>query len=158
MANQVEERAFLPAVSLPALAQALQSLLGRYGVRANQTVPKDGSELVDMNALAHVTVPQLVANTNDLDLGSQISVARLSTDASRNLTGITDGATNAPGEGRTLTLINVGSFDLVLIHQSGLSAAGNRFAIGANITLVPDDGISLFYDVNDLRWRRRSTF
>lgn len=156
MADQVEERVFLPGIDA-GLAQALQGHLGRASVRNNLTAPKDGSELITMNALSSETVAQITANTNDLALG-QVSYARLSSDASRNLTGIADGAINDPGEGRTLTVTNVGSFDIVLIHQSGLSLAGNRFAIGANITLTPDDAISLIYDVTDLRWRRRSTF
>ena len=156
MSDQVEERVFLPGVDA-SLAMALHGHLGRAAVRNNLTTPKDGSELVTMNALSSETVAQLTANTNDLALG-QVSYARLSSDASRNLTGIADGAINDPGEGRTLTVTNVGAFNIVLIHQSGLSAAGNRFAIGANITLTPDDAISLIYDVTDLRWRRRSTF
>lgn len=137
------------------LVRALHSEFLTHGRRSNQMAPRDGSELFEMQALSHTTVAQLVANTNDLDLGAQVSVARLSTDASRNLTGIADAAINDPEEGRTLTLINVGSFDLVLINQSVLSAAENRFAIGGDITLTADDGIALWYDVNDLRWRKR---
>ena len=59
-----------------------------------------------------VTPTQIVANTIDYDLGTAI-VHRMSTDASRNITGFV-----APLIERMDTIINTGSFNIVLVHQA----------------------------------------
>lgn len=157
MGNPVSERPQL-GLNPVALVRALFYELGAHAVRSNRSVPKDGSELVTMQALSQVTVPEFTGDIDDLSIGSQISLIRVSTDVAHNLTGIADGAGNDPAEGRTLTIINIGSNNLVLKHQDSNSLAANRFAIRSDITLAPDDGCALWYDATDLRWRRRSTF
>ncbi len=154
MARTVTERPMLPAgENVRILVKALYQIFTESGTRLNVVIPKDGSELTDMQSFSYVTPAQITANQNDYDLGEPKTIARLSTDASRNITGITDGASNEAGEGRVLVIINVGSFNIVLTHQDAASAAANRFAINANLTLLPDQAVKLWYDINDLRWR-----
>lgn len=89
------------------------------------------------------------ANTDDwAPTGlSGASVIRVTTDASRNLTGITGGA-----DGRVLVLLNVGSFPLVLMDDA-TSTATNRFQLNSDYTLLPDTGVVLQYDSTSTRWR-----
>lgn len=79
-------------------------------------------------------------------------VLKLSTDATRNITGITP----VPVEGQLLFIENVGSNDIVLVHESGSSTAANRFlfADGSNVTIKANQIALLKYDdgVSD-RWR-----
>jgi hypothetical protein len=98
-----------------------------------------------------VTPAQITAATNNYAPAglSTAAVLRLSTDASRNLTGLTGGF-----DGRVLYLLNVGSFDLVLIAESASSTAANRFAFADDVVIRPGQGISLIYDTTSSRWRR----
>jgi hypothetical protein len=95
---------------------------------------------------------QLVANTNDYNptgLGHNL-VFRLSTDASRNLTGIV-----AQAGGTRMTIVNVGAFDLVLMNQDGASSGGYRFMCpgSVDLTLNTFDSVDLLYDDTSNRWR-----
>lgn len=76
---------------------------------------------------------QITANQNDYDPG-YVDVLRLSTDASRNISGFSGGQ-----EGRILHVRNRGSNNIVLLNDSVLSLAGNRiFNPGAtNVTMQP---------------------
>lgn len=74
---------------------------------------------------------------------------RLSTDASRTITGIQGGT-----DGRKLIIHNIGSFDLVLADESGSSTAGNRFALDADVTLGTDQSTDFWYDSTTSRWRQ----
>lgn len=73
---------------------------------------------------------------------------RLSSDASRNITGLAGGSA-----GRTVLVHNVGSFSIVLRDQSSASVAANRFAIGADVTLSANTSLLLQYDGTASRWR-----
>lgn len=79
---------------------------------------------------------------------------RLATDASRTLTGLTFGG-GGVGDGQVHLLVNVGSNDLVLAHESASSTAGNRFlcSTGANITLSANQAADIIYDGTTQRWR-----
>jgi len=96
------------------------------------------------------TFAQFTANTNDLDIGDA-RLAFFSSDASRDLTGLTPGI-----EGRILPFVNTGSFDIVLKHQSGSSAAANRIInrTGADVTFAGGATGLLWYDLDALRWRQ----
>jgi len=100
------------------------------------------------------TPAQITSNQNDFSTvntdGNNVGVLRLSSDASRTLTGLAGGET-----GRFLYLINVGSFDIVLANQSGSSVAANRVitGTGANLTIQADDITFLYYDSTTARWR-----
>jgi hypothetical protein len=98
-----------------------------------------------------ISPTQLAANTNNWAPTSlaTASVIRFSTDASRNITGLTGGA-----DGRVLLLMNVGSFPAVLTREDANSTAANRFAFASDITVQPNQGVHLWYDSTTARWRR----
>jgi len=94
------------------------------------------------------TTAQITANTDNYALATS-TFMRLSTDAARDLTGITGGV-----DGRTLLLVNVGAQNLVLKHQT-TSTEANRIlcSTGADITLSENQAADLIYDGTTLRWR-----
>lgn len=96
-----------------------------------------------------VSPPQITANQNDYtptSLGAAM-VARLSTDASRNITGVGGGLS-----GRFLWLMNVGAFPIVLQDANAGSAAANRFAFSFDRTIEPGRVLPLIYDATQARW------
>lgn len=102
-----------------------------------------------------LTPAQITANTNDYAPATvagqtflQSNVLRLSTDASRNVTGLTGGAA-----GRELRLCNVGSFPIVFTREDAASTAANRFAFDADLTIQPNQSVYLWYDATSSRWR-----
>lgn len=101
-----------------------------------------------------LTPAQITSDQNDfstLDLNSDlVGVLRLSTDASRTITGFANGE-----QGRKIIIINVGSFNLVIANQSGSSSASNRVitGTGANLTVAADDIVVMYYDSTTARWR-----
>lgn len=111
---------------------------------------KVASILEEFSLPGDITPTQIAANTNDYaPTGlSTASRLRLSTDASRNLTGITGGV-----DGRLLFLVNVGTNPLVLKDASTSSTAGNRFDFGADVTLAGKQTAVVQYDATDSRWK-----
>lgn len=97
-----------------------------------------------------ISPSQLTANTNDwAPTGlSTATTIRASTDASRDLTGI-----SAPSTKRKLRIFNTGSNNLVLKNEDSNSTAANRFSFGADRTLAAGDGVELWYDLTSARWR-----
>lgn len=114
-----------------------------YAVNLNQSGARFESGVV--------SPAQLTANTDNWAVTgiTTAAIIRASTDASRNLTGIA-----SPTSGQMLRLINVGAQDLVLVHDA-TSTAANRFFLpnSANLTLNPNDSVSLWYDNTSSRWR-----
>lgn len=109
-------------------------------------------QIVGALGISFVTTPaQITANQNDysptnVDLSG---VLRLSSDASRNITGI-----QTPNIiGRLLILSNVGTQNIVLTNEDAASTAAYRFAIGANITIGANKSVTLQYDATSSRWR-----
>jgi len=104
---------------------------------------------------ATLTPSQITANTDDYAPTGHLTARRfrLSTDASHNLTGLQGGT-----DGRDIVIANVGSFDLVLVHDA-TSTAASRFLLpnGSNLTLNPNDSASLWYDGTSSRWRAIGT-
>jgi hypothetical protein len=99
------------------------------------------------------TPSQITANQNDYAFAggnSGFIFQRLSTNASRNITGVAGGT-----DGKRYVLANVGSFPLVLTNQDALSAAANRLitGTGGSIVLGSDQWIELIYDTTTSRWR-----
>ena len=127
----------------PANAAAALTSLG--GVSASAASITGTLELT-----GDISPTQITANQNDYNPTglSTAVVLRLSTDASRNITGIAGGA-----DGRLLTLFNIGSFPVVLKTADTGSSAANRFDFDTDVTLQPDQGIVLLYDSTDSRWR-----
>lgn len=99
--------------------------------------------------LLDTTPAQITADQNDYNPGTA-SNFRISTDASRTITGIAGGS-----NGRLLIYKNVGSFDFVLSHQNLASAAANRIitATGGDIAYASNTAAWLLYDSTDSRWR-----
>lgn len=92
---------------------------------------------------------QITSNQDDYDPTglSTATVLRLSSDASRNITGLAGGAA-----GRIVIIHNVGSNNIVLKDET-TSTAANRFALTADVTLSADSVAVLQYDSTSSRWR-----
>ncbi len=102
-------------------------------------------ELIGAISPAQITATQDNYNPTGL---STASVLRLTTDTSRNITGLAGGA-----DGRVLIIHNVGGFNLVLMDEGGTSTATNRFALSTNQTVPPDTSVAIQYDGTTQRWR-----
>lgn len=115
----------------------------------NQTFSASLIGAADFVLSGDITPTQLASNQdNYAPTGiATATILRLSSDASRNITGITTGA-----DGRMLILQNVGSNDIVLINDA-TSTAANRFLFGTDYTLPSGQSIALNYDGTSLRWR-----
>lgn len=98
---------------------------------------------------SQITSDQNNFSTVDTD-SKNVSVLRLSSDASRTITGLSGGETN-----RFLYLLNVDANDIILANQSASSSAANRIitGTGANLTMEADDISFLYYDSTTTRWR-----
>jgi hypothetical protein len=97
-----------------------------------------------------ISPPQITANQNDYNPtgAPTASVLQLSSDASRNITGLAGGA-----EGRLVSLINIGGQPIVLADESSSSSAANRFTLGASLTVAAKQAALLRYDGTAARWR-----
>lgn len=96
---------------------------------------------------------QITANQNDyaIPVGAAARcLLRLSTDASRTITGIVP-----EQDADLIVVVNVGSNDLVLAHENASSAAANRIIspTGANYTLGANESATLWHDATTSRWR-----
>lgn len=98
------------------------------------------------------TPVQITSNQNNYNPGGTSYYQRWSTDASRDITGLT--FTDAQVDGQSHEIWNVGSSDIVLKHQV-TSTAANQFlnSTGADITLTANQGAKLWYDGAAARWR-----
>lgn len=99
------------------------------------------------------TYAQITADQNNYQLIPLLSEHRLSTDASRTITGF-----DAPAAGsvdRTLTVHNVGSFNIVYAHASGSSATGNTFVLpgATSYTQAANTSVTFSYDKVSQVWR-----
>lgn len=109
------------------------------------------NEIAEAFILSGVLTPaQLTANQDNYNPTglATAAVLRMSTNASRNVTGIAGGS-----NGRMLLVGNVGSNNLVLVHDA-TSTAANRFSLpgAANLTLLPGEWALLRYDATLSRW------
>jgi len=114
----------------------------------------DGTANVNINyavgLTGDITPAQITANQNNYNPANlaTASVLRLSTDASRNVTGLAGGA-----DGRVLSIHNVGTNNVVLKNQDAASTAANRFAFGTDLTIAADQSVAVIYDATSQRWR-----
>jgi hypothetical protein len=97
-----------------------------------------------------ISPSQITAQVDDYNPTglSGASTLRLTSDASRSITGLAGGA-----DGRVLLVHNVGAQDIVLEDEHGSSTAANRFALNADVTLGADQGTIIQYDSTSSRWR-----
>lgn len=103
-------------------------------------------------ALSGAIVPsQITADQNNYNPAglSTASQLLLDTDASRTITGLSGGAA-----GRLISIVNIGSNNLVLANESASSTANNRFGFGADITLASKQSVLLQYESTGTRWRQ----
>lgn len=111
-----------------------------------------GGDLTDgaFSLTGDLTPSQITSNQNNYDPNglATASSLRLSTDASRDITGIARGS-----DGRILLIHNIGSQNIVLKDESGSSTAANRFALNGDVTIAPDVSVELQYDSTSSRWR-----
>jgi hypothetical protein len=132
---------------------------GRYDIILTKTGftfqnAETADTLLDDNE-SIVSPAQITANQNDYSPANGLNATtwRLNSDAPRTLTGIAAGFSQQP-----LVLVNTGSFNIILAHNSGSSVAGNRFSvpIGQNYSLVAGSSIVLQYDLGSSVWRVRA--
>jgi len=108
----------------------------------------------DFNLPGDIMPAQITANQNNynppgLALASRIS---LSSDASRNITGLAGGA-----DGRVMILINAGANAIVLMNADSGSSAANRFDFSGDVTLAAKQAAVIQWDLADSRWKLLST-
>jgi hypothetical protein len=139
-------RATSPTLTTPTLTTPTMSAPASTGVADVQGTIKLSS---------FVTSTQLAANANDYTAtdgsntcSSKISL-RISTNASRNITGLSCGQ----AEGDIRIVHNVGAQNAVLTNQDAGSTAANRFLFGGDMTLAADTSVTLRYDGVASRWR-----
>lgn len=117
---------------------------GHAAAKLSEVLRTDGT------GLAVISPSQLTGNVNDYAPTSHATTGtmRLSSDASRDITGLQGGSA-----GRILALVNVGSFPIVLKSESGSSTAAYRFALPYDLTIPAGYGVLLQYDGTSSRWR-----
>lgn len=95
---------------------------------------------------------QITGDRNNYDPGGPSYFQRWSSDASRNVTGL---QFPPQVDGSVHVIINVGSNNIVLVHESASSTAANRFlnSTGADITLSANQAADVIYDGTSARWR-----
>lgn len=93
---------------------------------------------------------QLTANQNDYaPTGIALATTlRLSSDASRNITGIADAR-----DGVVKVIVNVGTSPIVLKNNDTGSNTVNRFDFGSDVTLAGKQSATIRYDSTDSRWK-----
>ena len=130
-----------------------------YGTNGNFSSVQASSEIITEGTLqltGDLSPSQITADQDDYNPTGLASatVVRLSSDASRNITGML-----SVGAGLVRVLHNVGSNNIVLVDESGSSIADGRFALaGANLTLTPDESAILIYDDMSSRWRAGAVY
>lgn len=97
---------------------------------------------------------QITARADDYNpSGLQTAgLLRLNSDAAYDITGIT--APTILTMGRQLRIVNINAADiLTLKDEDANSAAANRMALGGDIQIGHDKGVTLIYDSTSSRWR-----
>jgi hypothetical protein len=94
---------------------------------------------------------QVTADQNDYAPSGSSMFIRLTSDASRNLTGLSISQV----DGEIHYIWNVGSQNIVLVNESASSTAANRFTTttGADLTVAANKCAMLMYDGTSARWR-----
>lgn len=101
-----------------------------------------------------ITPAQIAANQNDYapsqggNTFALVSIVRLSSDASRNITGMVD-----VRDGVEKVLLNIGTNPIVLKNADAGSTAANRFDFGTDVTLAAKQSAVIRYDATDSRWK-----
>ena len=135
-----------------ASAPSADTYLSRATVSVLQPVAADGSTSPGTFRFVATTPAQIGANQDDYNPGGSSYFQRWSSDASRNVTGLT--FTAAQVDGQTHLIVNVGAQNIVLKEQT-TSTAANQFlnSTGADITLSAKQSALVIYDGTTQRWR-----
>ncbi|WP_441280499.1 beta strand repeat-containing protein [Tardiphaga sp. 862_B3_N1_1] len=144
--------------SSDSILTAFQKIVGNIALKANSASPvftgvEDNQGTLKLSSF--VTSTQLSANANDYtatdgsNTCSTKTSLRISTNASRNITGLSCGQ----AEGDIRIIHNVGAFAAVLTNQDAGSTAANRFLFGGDMTLAADTSVTVRYDGVASRWR-----
>lgn len=134
------------------------SLNFRIGNVATASVTPSGLSVVSGVTMGRLltttpaTPAQITSNQNNY-APTAASILRLSTDASRDITGLSV----SQASGARTEIWNVGAQNIVLKHEDTNSTAANRFtnSTGADITLAAGEEAILKYDGVTTRWRVR---
>lgn len=110
--------------------------------------PNVGLDINSGVAIRQQTKTQITSNQNDYPIGAQTSF-RMSTDVSRNITGLTGGF-----DGKILVIRNIGSANIVFTHEDTNSTAANRItsSTAGNLTIAPNGTVIFQYDNTASRW------
>jgi len=139
-----------PAFYTEEIEEHLRQIVGYLtatGDRANETTPKDGSELSQMVRLDSLDAA-ITQDAHNAPLPDH-TVYRLDPDAAWDITGI------EAEEGRLVILFNVGAFTITLLDQDGASTDVNRFELaGSPYLLLANTSVILWYDATTERWRK----
>jgi hypothetical protein len=129
---------------------AASDLFLRRGAAATLSV-QGASSVAGTLSTPALSPAQVTSDQNNYAPGTGWFI-RLSSDASRNLTGLVAGA-----DGQVAEIWNVGANNIVLIHESASSTAVNRFtsSTAADLTLAAGKCAELRYDTTSARWRAR---
>lgn len=117
------------------------------GTYPNPTVTQASNAFSLPNTISPAQITGNVDNYNPTGLSSAVMV-RISTDATRNITGLVGGTA-----GRIVTFHNIGTQVLQFISDSVNSAAANRFTFDGNIYLATRESLTLQYDGTSALWR-----
>jgi parallel beta-helix repeat protein len=115
-----------------------------------QTLEVTGGTLASVWLEGRTRSPaQITSNQNNYDAGFE-QVLRLSTDATRSLTGMARGF-----DGMLRRILNVGAQTLDIPNESGSSTAANRFVTGTGGTrsVAAGAAVDAIYDGGTSRWR-----
>ncbi len=107
-----------------------------------------GIRIPKKNISEVVIAGQITANQNNYSPTSlkYAGTLYISTDASRDITGMVPLTVTDSADGREIVLYNSGSFNAVLKDQSASSTAANRFDLGgSDVTLQPKNAVTLRY-------------
>jgi hypothetical protein len=101
---------------------------------------------------ARVESPSALAAgaTNDWEPGPGTLLRVTGNATTSEITGIAAGS-----DGRNLIIVNVGTDDIIIRNQAGLSSASNRVitGTGSNIKLSQNQSVIVVYDATTARWR-----
>lgn len=135
--------ATLGTVNETSLQRAADRVIRLGGTTSNSTVTTGGTL-----CSIPLTPSQITSNQDNYAPGVA-RFYRLSSDASRNITGLVAGVS-----GQECEFWNVGSFDIVIVHQATSTAANQFLCDGStDITLEPGKIAILRYDATVSRWR-----
>ena len=112
------------------------------------------SDIPESLSLSGILSPSQITATQDDYApagGDLAAVWRLTSDASRNITGIVPHAIDPDGDIKVI--VNSGASPIVLQNANSNSTTANRFDFGGDVTLAAKQVAVIWYDATSSRWR-----